>query len=79
MTTFDEQAGVILARIEGKLDLVNAALLQANARGDDHETRIRSLEQRPTGITPRVFLTTLVGASAVMGSVTSILANVYAK
>lgn len=40
----DELPAVTLARIEGKLDLINAGLGQAQARGEDHEVRLRALE-----------------------------------
>lgn len=68
----DEATAVTLARIEGKLDLLHAALSAAQSRGDDHEARIRALEGRPAGITPAKFLTTLVG----FGSLAAALASV---
>ena len=40
----DELPAVTLARIEGKLDLINAGLATAHTRGDDHEIRLRRLE-----------------------------------
>lgn len=83
--TAEELPAVTLARIEGKLDLINAGLASAHTRGDDHEIRIRSLEAtrvdpekiaaleaRPVGITPAKFLTTLVG----FGSLAAALASV---
>lgn len=35
-----------LAKLESKFDMVNFKLDQLLARGDDHETRLRQLEQR---------------------------------
>lgn len=43
----DELPAVTLARIEGKLDLLNAAIATAQIRGDDHEARLRVLESKP--------------------------------
>lgn len=40
----EELPAVTLARIEGKLDLINAGLVTAQTQGADHETRLRSLE-----------------------------------
>lgn len=40
----EEFPQVTLARIEGKLDLINAGLAAAHIRGEDHELRLRSLE-----------------------------------
>lgn len=40
----EELPVVTLARIEGKLDLINAGLVVAQTRGDDHEARLRTLE-----------------------------------
>lgn len=68
----DELSAVTLARIEGKLDLINAGLVTAQTQGADHETRLRVLEARPAGITPKVLLSTLVG----FGSLAAALASV---
>lgn len=40
----DESTAVTLARIEGKLDLLHAALASIQAQGADHEIRLRALE-----------------------------------
>ncbi|HVE24369.1 MAG TPA: hypothetical protein VNC22_03150 [Sporichthya sp.] len=40
----EELPVVTLARIEGKLDLINSSLARHDARGDDHENRLRALE-----------------------------------
>lgn len=40
----EELPVVTLARIEGKLDLINAGLSAAHIRGEDHEVRLRALE-----------------------------------
>lgn len=40
----DETTAVTLARIEGKLDLLHAALTSVQAMGADHETRLRVIE-----------------------------------
>lgn len=69
----EELPAVTLARIEGKLDLINASLAQINARGDDHETRIRVLEARPSGITPAKFMTTLVGCGSLAAALASVV------
>lgn len=42
----DELPVVTLARIEGKLDLLHAAIQSAESRGLDHEARMRDLEKR---------------------------------
>ncbi len=44
MTGGEEMPAVTLARIEGKLDLLHAAIQTAESRGLDHENRIRTLE-----------------------------------
>lgn len=44
----DELTAVTLARIEGKLDLINAAMASQTSRGDDHEVRLRVLESKTT-------------------------------
>lgn len=49
----DELPAVTLARIEGKLDLLHAAIQSAESRGLDHEARLRSLEST-TANTARV-------------------------
>lgn len=43
----DENVAVTLARIEGKLDLMNSAIVANTAVSLDHETRLRSLETKP--------------------------------
>lgn len=82
----EELPQVTLARIEGKLDLINAGLASAHTRGDDHEIRIRSLESaridperlaaleaRPEGITPAKFMTTLVGCGSLAAALASVV------
>lgn len=86
----EELPAVTLARIEGKLDLINASLAQINARGDDHETRIRALESpdarvdparikaledRPIGITPAKFLSTLVGFGSLAAAAAAVVTS----
>lgn len=69
----EELPVVTLARIEGKLDLLHAAIASVEARGLDHETRIRLLEARPVGITPAKFLTTLVGCGSLAAALASVV------
>lgn len=82
----EELPQVTLARIEGKLDLINAGLVAATTRGDDHEIRLRALEServdpkrvkaledRPVGITPAKFLTTLVGCGSLAAALASVV------
>lgn len=82
----EELPQVTLARIEGKLDLINAGLISAHAKSDDHEIRLRSLEarvvdparisaleDRPIGITPTKFLTTLVGCGSLAAALASVV------
>lgn len=64
---------VTLTRIEGKLDLLNAAIATAETRGIDHETRIRDLEKRPVGITPAKFLSSLVGFGSVAAALSAVV------
>lgn len=71
--TAEELPAVTLARIEGKLDLLHAAIQSAQTQGADHETRIRVLEARPVGITPTKFLSTLVGVGSVAAAAASVV------
>jgi hypothetical protein len=70
----EELPAVTLARIEGKLDLLHAAIQAAHIRGEDHETRIRLLEARPTGITPAKFLGAATGIGSVCASIGAVIA-----
>lgn len=80
----DESLAVIMTRVEGKLDLVNAELRAINVRGDDHEVRLRTLEAsrvdpervaaleaRPAGITPAKLLTAVVGIAGIASAMAS--------
>ena len=69
----EESTAVILARMEGKIDLLHAELRTTIARGEDHETRIRALEQRPVGITPAKFLSALVGFGSVAAAASTVV------
>ena len=83
----DEATAVTLARIEGKLDLLNAAIIRGESRGDDHEARLRALEaapvwnevrvaaleRRPAGITPAKFLSTVVGFGSIAAAAASVV------
>ena len=72
--TGEEALAVTLARIEGKLDLLHAAIASAEARGADHETRIRALEARPPGITPAKFLGAATGIGSLCASIGAVVA-----
>lgn len=73
----DEQIfAVTLARIEGKLDLINAEMRAHNTRADDHEKRLRALESRPV-LSPKALISTLVAVATVFGSLTPLLAQIY--
>lgn len=73
MTAGEELPAVTLARIEGKLDLLHAAIQTAESRGLDHETRIRVLEARPVGITPAKFLSTVVGFGSLAAALSAVV------
>lgn len=70
----DESTAVILARLEGKIDLLHAELRSTNARGEDHEARIRALEARPEGITPKTLLTTVAGCVSILAGAVAVVA-----
>lgn len=83
----DELPAVTLARIEGKLDLLNAAIIRGESRGDDHEARIRvleaaridpervaALEARPVGVTPAKFLSTAVAFGSLGAAIAAVAA-----
>lgn len=72
----DELPAVTLARIEGKLDLINAELTRHNTRADDHEARLRSLEGRSV-VTWRAFLSVLAAVTGVVGAAAPFLAQLY--
>lgn len=74
----DELLAVTLARIEGKLDLVNAGLTAATNRGDDHEARIRALEAQPI-VTPRAMWTAVGCIATVVGAAAPFLAVLFSK
>jgi hypothetical protein len=58
---------ILLARMEGKLDVLVASLDTTNKKVEDHETRLRVVEGRPY-ITPWKLWTSLLGAvTAVVG------------
>lgn len=65
----DPRVLLSLARIEGKLELIDSRLDTLSKTDGDHENRLRNLENRPAGITPRVFFSAIVGVAAVVGSV----------
>lgn len=83
----DELLAVTLARIEGKLDLLHAAITAAEARGTDHEARIRTLEHRPqidpqrvvdledrpVGITPGQLLASLASFGTLAAALSAII------
>lgn len=86
----DEQTAVTLARIEGKLDLINAALTAVNTRGDDHEARLRVLEARPVidpervaaletrpTVSPKALAAAVTTVAAVVSALTPFLAQLY--
>lgn len=70
----EELPVVTLARIEGKLDLLNAAIIRGESRGDDHEARIRALEARPAGVTPAKFLSTAVAFGSLGAAIAAVAA-----
>lgn len=69
----EDLPAVTLARIEGKLDLINASLARHDDRGDDHEARIRALEARPAGITAAKFLSTVVGFGSLAAALSAVV------
>lgn len=75
----DPRVLLSLARIEGKLELIDSRLDGLTQVGTDHEARLRDLEKRPAGITPRVFLSAMVGISAIVGSISPIIALAASK
>lgn len=71
----DDLSAVVLARIEGKIDLINAELQRVNARGEDHEARIRLLEARPGGITSAKLLSTAVGFGSIAAALSAVITS----
>lgn len=67
MNLDETTVAVTLARIETKLD---AALVQAG----DHENRIRALEARPPGLTPRVVLQSTALAASIVSAFAGVIA-----
>lgn len=63
----------ILARVEGKLDLLHAQITTHGVRAEDHEARLRSLEARPV-LTPRALITGVTLATTVTGTVVTAFA-----
>lgn len=47
MPADDTEVLVVIARMEGKLDLTLAEIATLRERDSDHETRLRSIEQQP--------------------------------
>ena len=66
---------VMLARFETKLDLV---LGQHDHRLNDHESRVRSLEERKT-VSPAQLLATSASVVALMGGTFTVLDRLFAK
>lgn len=77
----DENTQVLLslARIEGSLKLIDSRLDGLGTVGNDHENRLRSLESRPQGITPRVLFTSLVSVATVVGTLVSVGSNLVSR
>lgn len=73
-----ESTLVALARMEGKLDLVLANAAAADRRLDDHEHRIRLLEQKPV-ITRNGLLAAVVSTATLVGVATSVFANLSGR
>ena len=86
-----ETTAVVLARIEGKLDVVAVQLTTIARTQDDHEARIRALtsalpdrlderlrevEGRAT-VSPRALAAALVTAVGVVASLSPLLARIY--
>lgn len=81
-----------LVRIEGKLDVIDARIDAMASTSNDHENRLRvlekagrlderlaALEMRPVGITPRVFLTSMVGVATIVGSIGTVVTLAVGK
>lgn len=68
-----------LARIEGKVDVVDEKINGLTSSAKDHEDRIRKLEQRPAGVTPKVLLSTIVGVATIVGAMAPAAAAVVNK
>jgi hypothetical protein len=44
---------------------------------EDHETRLRALQERPVGVTPKQALTTAVSLAAIVGTVATVVAQIH--
>lgn len=71
---------IALARLEGKVDAAlatqGAQLAEHGRRLDDHEPRIRAVENRPT-VTPTAMWTALGTLAAIVAALTPFLSRLY--
>lgn len=71
----DEHVLIQLARMEGKLDLVNSRLEAGDRAIQEHAARIRDLELKPV-ITRNGLWAAIVSTATLVGVATTVLANV---
>jgi hypothetical protein len=76
----DTAVQVVLARLEGKVDV---ALAQHGAKLDshaaeilDHETRLRAVEQKPT-VSPATLWTVVLGAGGLLATAAPLVERIY--
>ena len=90
--TDDNTLLIAFARLEGKVDLTLAEITALKTTGADHETRIRSIEQKPEPdpdtakrlnelesrrtVSPGQLWAGLLGVVALLGSVVAIVSGI---
>ncbi|GAA2843942.1 hypothetical protein Acy02nite_68540 [Actinoplanes cyaneus] len=72
---------IALARLEGKVDAAlatqGAQLAEHGRRLDDHEPRLRAVENRPT-VSPRAMWTALGTLAAIVAALTPLVSRLFA-
>lgn len=67
-----EEIGLVVARIEGKLDVLNVRSAALETSHTDHELRLRSLEQKSV-VTTKQLWSALVGVATTVGVVSQVI------
>lgn len=81
----ESETAVILARLEGKIDLINLGLATVNNVSADHETRLRALKDRVHDIeaipvvTPAKMWTGMATVATVAGALGPYLFTLYGR
>jgi hypothetical protein len=73
-----EDIGLAVVRIEGKIDLLASRNDALERDRTDHESRLRTLEQRPV-ITTKAFWSAILGTGTFVGAIVPVVAFVLQK